>query len=52
MTERSGERFDRIRVDTFRKKITHDSGENGWQRGRSCTASSGKVQNRKICDGA
>ena len=27
MTERSGERFDRIRVDTFRKKITHDSGE-------------------------
>ena len=35
MTERSGERFDRIRVDTFRKKITHDSDKNGWQRGRT-----------------
>ena len=49
MTERSGERFDRIRTDTFQKKITHDSGKIGWQRGRSSTASPGKVQDRKIC---
>ena len=52
MTERSGERFDRIRADTFQKKISGDSGKAGWRRDRTGTASSGEISDREIYNGA